>query len=203
MPTSLTPPGIVASLCVAAAFALCASEASAEPAATRTQGEAKYQSSFRQTQKNKEAREEGSPTPFGTIVGGPLIGTRIGQPIGESPARERQRPESKDIDEQQAKIQRLQRDLQQREKSNKRGDVDKFGRWMVGDDGGGDVDHALRKEAASAQKASDQLKARQSGIDQSMRELQGAQAPLGKPRLTTTRPCQPAPDCGAARIAPR
>lgn len=41
MPTSLTPTGIVASLCVAAVFALCASEASAEPAATRTQGEAK------------------------------------------------------------------------------------------------------------------------------------------------------------------
>lgn len=111
--------------------------------------------------------------------------------------------ESKDIDEQRAKIERLQRELQQREESNKGGDIDKLGRWMIGDGGGGDVEQALRKEAVSTQKAIDPLKAQQNGIDLPMRELQGAQAPLGKPRLTTTRPCQPAPDCGAARIRPR
>ena len=40
-----------------------------------------YRDKFEHVQKNKEARDEKSAALFGTIFGGPLIGTRVGEPI--------------------------------------------------------------------------------------------------------------------------
>lgn len=204
MPTSLPAPCIVASFCMTVALALCAREAAADPAATRIQRQAKTQPTLREiqreTQREKEAREDGFPAAFGIVLG-PLVGTRIGEPIGGVHSSEPQGPQTKDIEEQQGAVQPSQREFEPIEKSKQGKAVDRSDGWRVGDDGRGDVGE-FRKEAASVQKASEQVETPQGSTDAPMRDSQDAQAPTTS-SPSGMKPCQPAPDCGAARTSPR
>ena len=136
------------------------------------------QSSLRKVQKEGEARPD-RQLPLNSPYSGPLIGTRIGEPIGTKPQIEQQ-PMKEESPAQQRFVEGL------------------FG----GDGGRADARQAIRRDSAGMKKAADQTKVGQAGIDPMLQELQGAQGEPQKPK-STVKPCNPGLDCGYSRVSPR
>lgn len=136
---------------------------------------ADVQSGFRKIQEG-EARPD-RQLPLNAPYSGPVIGTRIGGPIGT----ERQ----------------IEQPMKEESPAGQR-----FVEGLFGADGGrADARQAIRRDSAGMKKASEQTKVGQAGFDSMLQELQGAQGEPQQPK-SGVKPCKPGLDCGYSRLSP-